>query len=98
MRIQLRSGSAPAVLDADTFTSFDVVTDAGAPDALHPTLAELEFEGAEHVWILAEAIPRWAGRSGDGDWQRAFEGMIAYARSRGWVRTDPLRIRAHIAR
>lgn len=50
----------------------------------------------DHAWITIDAIRRMAaGRVGD-DWDARFDGMLAYARTKGWVDDTGNLIRAHI--
>ena len=64
----------------------DVLTDARA--------GRLDPEDPADAWIEPEAVRRMAdGRVGD-DWDERFEGMVGYARSKGWVAEDGA-IQAH---
>ena len=48
----------------------------------------------DHVWLSIAGL-RAAGEPTE-DWRTGFDGMIDYARSKGWVDGD--RVRAHVVR
>jgi hypothetical protein len=52
--------------------------------------------GAEHAHVSATTLRDLAGeRASDPEWTEQLEAMVAYARSKGWVRDDGA-IRAHV--
>lgn len=52
--------------------------------------------GAEHAHVAPDTVRALAGAHGeDPGWCEQFEGMLAYAASKGWVREDGA-IRAHV--
>jgi hypothetical protein len=52
-------------------------------------------EGTSAVWLRPDALRRMAaGRVGE-QWDAAFERMLAYARTRGWLDVTTGEIRAH---
>jgi hypothetical protein len=71
-------------------------------DRLNAVLAdhdagELLVDGA-HVMIPVATLRRLAaGRVPDG-WDADFDGMLAYARSKGWLSEDGNSVRAHLER
>ncbi|VTU46476.1 hypothetical protein SRS16P3_00188 (plasmid) [Variovorax sp. SRS16] len=57
----------------------------------------LAQEGEQHVWVDESWLRRELARASPvPDWEQKYESMLAYARSKGWVRERPLAIRAHI--
>jgi hypothetical protein len=50
----------------------------------------------DHAWLDAGAL-RAAG-DGSAAWAAGFDGMLAYAASKGWASEDGTRVRAHIVR
>lgn len=73
-------------LDADQIAAQLRAVDEGS-------WGELAEDG--HVWVSREAIERAVGDR-DPEWTAGFAGMVAFARSRGWVSEDGARIRAHV--
>ena len=60
-------------------------------------MGRLDDDGA-HAWIFLEAVRRAAaGRVAD-SWPAAFEAMVAYASSKGWLSPGGEEIRAHVER
>ena len=50
----------------------------------------------DHALITIDAVRRMAaGRVGD-DWDTRFDGMLAYARSKGWIDDTGHAIQAHV--
>lgn len=73
-------------LDADRLAAQLREVDQGA-------WGELSADG--YVWVSREAIERAVGAD-DPEWIEGFAGMVAFARSHGWVSEDGARIRAHV--
>ena len=73
---------------------FRGVSDDQATAAL--TAAGLGSVDGEHAWLDAGAL-RAAG-DGSATWASGFDGMLAYAASKGWASEDGARVRAHIVR
>lgn len=63
-------------------------------EAAATAIADFGTLDEDHVWLEIPTL-RAAGEDTD-DWRASFDGMIAYARSKGWV--DGTRVRAHIVR
>jgi hypothetical protein len=78
--------------------SYKVVIDgpAAAHDALIAAAPGLRRMDASHVALAETALKDLAGEvAADQDWLTGFAGMIAYARSKGWV-TEAGEIVGHI--
>jgi hypothetical protein len=58
---------------------------------------KLVVERVEHAHVGVDEIKRLAGeaRAGDAAWLEQLEGMLAYARSKGWV-DESGAVRAHV--
>ncbi len=87
---------APTVEDVQNLrqlhVELDGVDDAtGAAAIAESGLGTLE---GDHVWLSIAEL-RAAGE-GTEAWRESFDGMIDYARTKGWVTGD--RVRAHIMR
>lgn len=70
---------------------------AGEADGsgLDRALGALGRPDGDHVWLDVAALRAAAGPR-DPDWQRRFDAMVDYARSRGWTDQAATRLRAHV--
>jgi hypothetical protein len=50
----------------------------------------------EHVFVTAEDLAAMAGRGDDPAWREQLNGMLEYARSKGFTREADGAIRAHV--
>lgn len=51
----------------------------------------------DHTFVDREALVTLAGdRAANGDWSSGLEQMLAYARSKGWIREGDDAIQAHV--
>jgi hypothetical protein len=85
--------------DPDDLKSFKVLARAPSPEP-EGLAAALEgvgrLEGGD-AFIDAEAVRRLAGnRAKDPEWSEGFDGMLAYARSKGWMDESGTAIQAHV--
>lgn len=48
-----------------------------------------------HSWVDPGELAALTGRTDDPEWQQKLTGMVAYARSKGWL-DEQGRIRAHV--
>jgi hypothetical protein len=59
-------------------------------------------EGGEHVWLSIAALRDAAAATLPADeratWLDSYDGMIAYAVSKGWASPDAQSVRAHLSR
>lgn len=83
--------------DAGNFREFHVAIDGDV------TAAVAAFEGraaaserANHLWIDIAFVWELAGDAADAEWQAQFDGMLAYANSKGWIDEAADRVEAHI--
>lgn len=97
MYVELHLGAAPSATlrEPRDFTALHVEVPRGAEeqelgDAAR-TLGIGQVEG-EHVYLSLDGLRALAPP--DEEWVDGFLGMVAYARSRGWVRGDT--VRAHL--
>ncbi|WP_419925114.1 hypothetical protein [Candidatus Poriferisocius sp.] len=83
--------------DANNFREFHVAIDgdvAAAVAAFRDRSAA--SERANHLWIDIAFVRDLAGDAADAEWQAQFEGMLAYANSKGWIDEPANRVEAHI--
>jgi len=94
--VEIRFGAgqtAVELLEPEVFTAFKVVVHGGGPSlALAPAVARVD----EHAWIRIEALRELAGAAATPEWEASLQGMLGYARSKGWVDDDLDAVRAHV--
>lgn len=90
---------AVEITDVDDLRAFEVGTDLTAAEVDRKLRASgLGSAEAAHAWIdISELRRRGAALSSDPAWGDGFDGMIAYARSKGWCDEDAGTVRAHLA-
>lgn len=97
MYVDLSSGTA-VVRKAEDLKSLSVVSPGGVPDA--SALGQLGVVEGGHVWLSVSALRAAAAATvpeADREpWIGAFDGMIAYATSKGWTDESGTRVRAHV--
>lgn len=89
------------VREAEVFTSLSVRVSGDVDDgAVAAALDGLGRLDGEHAWLDVAALRRCAGVNIGDDvragWEAGFDGMIAYASSKGW--TNGGAVRAHVER
>jgi hypothetical protein len=86
------------VHEAEDLKRFSVhATEHAAPEELSRTLGSFgELAADDHAWINIDALRAESGRADDPEWAAGFDGMIAYATSKGWVDETGERVRAHL--
>jgi hypothetical protein len=96
VRADLRTG-AVTLDEVDDVGGFHVEVAGGPPDdgRLAEALAPHGHVDGDHAWIRPEAVVALAGREHDADWRRRFDGMVAYAREKGFLDASGA-IRAHV--
>lgn len=97
MIIRIDDQSRLVLEDASNFRAFKLLASsrhALAPFKLSHHAVEVTDEGVAWVqqgWILAETQ-----LSTSPEWKSGFDGMVAFAASKGWLRDSDNAIRAHI--
>ncbi|AGP61326.1 hypothetical protein [Streptomyces rapamycinicus] len=100
VQVDLRTPAATPVelQEIDDFRAFKLVvlSPDGRPDGLEDALRDVGSIGPDgHAYLRIDAVRRLAGNTAeDPAWTTAFDQMIDYARSRGWVTCDAT-LRAH---
>ena len=95
MFMQIAQDLKVSLEDADNFKAFKVVDATASEESLRTALANADagrLDG-EHVWVSADWLRAQAG--GSPEWDKNFEGLLAYAGSTGWL-DDNGAVRAHI--
>jgi hypothetical protein len=85
-----------ALVDGENFRAFAVVVE-GADVDLGGALEGVGAVDGEYVWLDPEAVRGLAGEAAGPEWLAQFDGMIEFARSKGWV-DGAGRVRAHVER
>ena len=98
VRVDVAAGSA-SLDDAENCKQFHVAASGGDTAAVAAALgAAGSGVGAptDHVWIDIDWVrSQAAGRVAE-DWAPNFDGMVGYARSKGWLNDTGNAIQAHI--
>jgi hypothetical protein len=96
--VEIRAGTGePEVelLEPDVFTAFKVVVRGeGPPLAETAVVARVD----DHAWIRIDALRELAGDAATPAWEESLQGMLAFARSKGWVDEELAAVRAHVER
>jgi hypothetical protein len=83
-------------LEPDHTDRLQVDVRAGVSEELaRSQLSSLGLMDGTHVWLDVKQIRALSGRADDVHWAERFEGMLCYARDRGWLREATL-LRAHL--
>jgi hypothetical protein len=97
--VELNLGADSArLIDAEDLTSFAVVLDGDGDPSPQALAAGGVLGLGDHAWVRTEALRRLAGPTATPEWELAFTGMLAYARSRGWVDDEHGAVRGHVER
>jgi hypothetical protein len=77
--------------------SFRVIVHARDREAIAVALADsgITIDG-DHGWVPQQWLVEQSRLAGDAAWQKAFAGMLAYAKTKGWVNELTGAVRAHI--
>lgn len=99
MIVHVHEDSSITLDEADTFTAFEV----SAPPVPSAQVAaafgfDAEARDEEHVWISIARLRSLGRAFGGPTWQTGCDGMLGYARSKGWVDDERRMVRAHIER
>ncbi|MFC0278956.1 flavin reductase family protein [Falsigemmobacter intermedius] len=98
MRIHITDAGAITLIEPANFRGLDVLIDPISPEKLARLVAKIgRFEGEDHIRLAPAVLKFLSPLAGDPEWDKGFEGMIAYAAKAGWVDEAGL-VRAHITR
>ena len=83
--------------DPGNFREFHVATDGDVPTTVAAFAGRaVASERDNHLWIDIAFLRELAGDAADAEWQAQFDGMLAYANSKGWIDEPTNRVEAHI--
>lgn len=88
------------VRECDDLKRFSVVVEDGASDEeVASALAPLgTLDSSTYAWVSIARLQAACDRDGDAAWREAFDAMVQFAASKGWVDGTGLRLRAHLVR
>ncbi|MEU9880921.1 hypothetical protein [Streptomyces phaeochromogenes] len=86
------------VRQVDDLGRFSVVVAGDASEEeLERALTPLaRLESRTHAWVYIERLRAACGRDDDAAWSQAFEAMVGFAASKGWVDETGTALRAHL--
>lgn len=98
MRIHITDAGAITLIEPANFRGLDVLIDPIPQERLDRLVAKIgRFEGEDHIRLAPAVLKFLSPLAGDAEWDKGFDGMIAYATKAGWV-DEAGYVRAHITR
>lgn len=98
MRLHLTHDTSVEVVDADDCSSLAITAEVPSHVAGQILLADGIASAAEEgaVWLDVDELRRRAAPAGSDGWADRFDGMIAFARGKGWLDDSGRSVRAHL--
>jgi len=86
------------LVDPADFRGFHVAVAGGSTDdaRLATVLDPYGRLDGDHAWISTDAVIALASTTADDEWRTGFDGMVAYARDKGFLDESGTAIRAHL--
>lgn len=90
--------STVTLVDPGDFRVFHVAVAGGSTEdeRLATVLAPHGRLDGEYAWITTDGVIALAGAAADDEWHAGFDGMVAYARDKGFLDDAGTAIRAHL--
>lgn len=89
---QHRGNTEIVAQEADNLSSLSLRIAADVSNAtIDSALADIGSPDGDHAWLDIEAIRAMCGPQ-TAEWHGKFDGMIAYADGKGWVRSNAVRL------
>ena len=83
--------------DSGNFREFHVAIDGDVAAAVAAFAGRASASQRDnHLWIDIAFVRELAAGAADAQWQAQFDGMLAYADSKGWIDEAANRVEAHI--
>jgi len=99
VELDVSGGSTRAsLLQPDDFKAFKVVVRGDGPSLGERSAVAGIARVDEHAWVRVDALHELAGPAATPEWRASLEGMLEYARSKGWVDDELGAVRAHVER
>lgn len=97
MLIRITAAGEAMLEEPGDFRRFSIRFDPGSRGipAAEAALARVARPDGQAAWVRQEALRRLAPQGDDAAWRRGFDGMVAFAATRGWVDAAGC-IRAHV--
>jgi hypothetical protein len=88
------------VRECDDLKRFSVVVEDGANDEeIARALGPLgTLDSSTHAWVSIARLRAECGHDGDAGWSEAFDAMVRFAASKGWIDGTGAHLRAHLVR
>ena len=96
MIVRVAADRSARVVEPEDFRRFKVQLEGGIPRVPGPVGEALELENADTAWVHAGWLFQNPERETEAGWRQGLERMIAGARKYGWIRDEPLMIKAHV--
>lgn len=94
VRIDVSAGSAE-LLDPEDMKAFDIELAGGSDVAAAARAAGLpRFE--QHGWVPVALLRELAGEARTPEWDAQLDGLVGYARSKGWYDEEHAAVRGHV--
>jgi len=99
VELDLSGGAARAtLLEAGDFKAFKVVVRGDSASLAERSAAVGIARVDEHAWVRVDALRELAGPAATPEWEASLQGMLEFARSKGWVDDELGAVRAHVER
>ena len=88
------------VRECDDLKRLSVVVEEGAEneDIARALVPLGTLDSPAHAWVSIDRLRAACGRDGDAGWSEAFDVMVRFAASNGWLDGTGSRLRAHLVR
>ena len=96
MIVHLSPTNPPQLTDLDRLDRLHAEADGALAEMQGGPLYEPDDDG-EHVWLDVAEARRIGVDAVGGEFGEQFDGMIAYANTKGWLNEAGTRVRAHLA-
>jgi hypothetical protein len=95
MVILIAADLSARVVDPMDFRRFKVQFETGCRPATGPLNAAVVLEDSTTAWVHGQWLLDYSEKT-DNAWRDGLESMIKAARRFGWIKDDPLMIKAHV--
>lgn len=95
MIVLLSTDIPPVLVDVDRLDRLHAESPGPLREMMTGSLCQFDDDG-EHVWIDIAVARTIGAQATDDEWPGKFDGMIAYAASKGWTDAAGTHVRAHV--
>lgn len=97
MIVRLSRDAPPELADLDRLDRLHAESPGPLDEMTSGPLCRFDADG-EHVWLDVAAARAAGAERTDDEWVAGFDGMIAFAASKGWIDDAGTHVRAHVER